>query len=104
MLTPSKTNGAEKKELYTLGFLFAQMDWLTLISDDTNVREGANRAGITLDTQQENADAYDGIIYYKRRPIHKREGVTSVELSDFNHLTRFVSEAVKELYRRGIMR
>ena len=103
-LTPSKTSSAEKSELYNLGFIFSQMTWLDLSCDDPDVRQGAQRGGVELSTQDDKPNAYDGIIYYKRPLLHTREGVKSVELKTFDNLTTFVSEAVKELYRRDILR
>jgi len=98
------TNTAEKVELETLGFLFAQMPWLTCHTESPTIKGGARKAGVTFDDPNNSVDTYNGIIYYRRTRLHRREGVHSIELRDFKLLTRFVGEAVKELYRRGIMR
>ena len=106
-VTPNQPqlNAADKKELETLRFLFNQMPWLECETECPYVRAGSVQADQRrFDMQMSKPNDYDGIIYYKRQPLHTREGITSVELKTFDNLTSFVSEAVKELYRREIIR
>lgn len=102
---PSILSEAEKKELSNLGEFLAKMPWLKLFAQESSFREGVNRGGGQVHQVDDlSPGAYNAIIVYRVLPkLKSRHNVAVANIQDINRLRKFTDEAVKDLYRRGII-
>lgn len=81
------------------------MDWLTIYTEDTSVREGVTRTGGQVHRVDNlSPDAYDKVILYRiAKGLPSNEDTTVANVDTFHKLNIVLDEAFKELYRRGII-
>lgn len=95
-------NTAEKLELKTIGLALAYIDAL-VFTNDLNIEQGCVEVGGSVNAPFDDNDIYDAIITYKTPPVRERKG-QDTHISSFPNLKTFTTEAVKAIYRRGLMR
>lgn len=108
IFAPDNLTDFENQELYLLGQTFAQMIWLKFSSLHPAFREGfAQGEGVLQEMDGRKPKDFDGVVLYcwtteNTAPLGTKH-TKIVTINSPVHLKRFTTEAITELYRRGIL-
>jgi hypothetical protein len=105
VLTANDLNTAEKQALFHLGNFLAKMTWIKLYSENKAFREGVRASGGQVSPVGNlSPGTFNAIILYRILPnLMATDKIPIANIKTIQHLRLFIDEAVKDLYRRGIL-
>ena len=103
LVAPRQIRPIEQEELVTLGWIFSHLPWLNMETSCIPFIKGMLTGNGITQPPQIPLNHYDSIIYYLVSPAHTNPSIISLDIRNLHLLVVFVDEAMKELYKLGII-